>query len=115
MTRKSKTDGLRILDRAFYDGRPARIAARDRAYLNRRIAEQIHDLRIRAGLSQRRLAALVGTTASVICRLEDADYRGHSLSMLHRIARALSSRVEVRFVPVRRKRRSLSRARREVA
>lgn len=37
-------------------------------------------------LSQRELAKLVGTTASVICRLEDADYDGHSLSMLIRIA-----------------------------
>ncbi len=50
------------------------------------------------------LARLVGTTASVICRLEDADYEGHSLSMLRRIAAALHKRVEIRFVPVKRKR-----------
>ena len=43
--------------------------------------------------------ARVGTTASVICRLEDADYDGHSLAMLRRIAGALGLRVEVRFVP----------------
>jgi ribosome-binding protein aMBF1 (putative translation factor) len=115
MTKKAKTDGIRILDRIFYDGRPSRIAARDRAYLNRRIAEQIYELRGRAGLSQRRLAGLVGTTASVICRLEDADYRGHSLSMLHRVAHALSSRIELRFVPVHKKPRSRTRERREVA
>ena len=30
--------------------------------------------------------------------LEDADYRGHSLSMLQRIARALNKRLDVRFV-----------------
>ncbi len=41
---------------------------------------------------------LVGTTASVICLLEDADYEGHSLSMLRRIAAALHRRVEIRFV-----------------
>jgi len=40
----------------------------------------------------------VGTTASVICRLEDADYSGHSLAMLRRIAAAVGMRVEVRFV-----------------
>jgi hypothetical protein len=45
---------------------------------------------------------LIGTTASVICRLEDADYEGHSLAMLRRIAAALNQRVEIRFVPIRR-------------
>jgi transcriptional regulator with XRE-family HTH domain len=60
-------------------------------------------LRTKAGLSQRQLAKLVGTTASVICLLEDADYQGHSLSMLRRIAAALNHRVEIRFMPVRHK------------
>ena len=32
-------------------------------------------------------------------RLEDADYDGHSLAMLRRIASALEKRVEIRFVP----------------
>ena len=59
----------------------------------------IHQIRTEAGLSQRALAKLVGTSASVICRLEDADYDGHSLAMLRRIAAALNQRVEVRFVP----------------
>ena len=66
-------------------------------------ARKLHDLRDKAGLSQRELAKLIGTSASVICRLEDADYDGHSLSMLQRIAAALDKRVEIRFVPVRRK------------
>jgi hypothetical protein len=43
---------------------------------------------------------MIGTTASVISRLEDADYEGHSLAMLRRIAAALDKRVEIRFVPV---------------
>jgi len=46
----------------------------------------------------------VGTTASVICRLEDAEYDGHSLAMLRRIAEALGKRVEVRFVSAGRSR-----------
>ena len=54
----------------------------------------------KAGLSQRALARLVDTTASVICRLEDADYEGHSLAMLRRIAAALDKRVEIRFISV---------------
>ncbi|MGA7414408.1 MAG: helix-turn-helix domain-containing protein, partial [Bryobacteraceae bacterium] len=59
--------------------------------------------RTKAGLSQRELAKRVGTSASAICRLEDADYQGHSLYMLKRIAQALDQRVEIRFVPIRRK------------
>ena len=63
------------------------------------VAQMLHDLRTEAGLSQRELAARVGTTASVICRMEDADYSGHSLTMLRRIAEALGQRVELRIVP----------------
>jgi transcriptional regulator with XRE-family HTH domain len=60
----------------------------------------LETIRLRAGLAQRQLADLVGTTASAICRLEDADYEGHSLAMLNRIAAALKQRVEIRFVPI---------------
>ena len=67
------------------------------------VASQIYKLRSRSGLSQRQLAAKVGTTASVICRLEDADYEGHSLSMLRRIATALGREVRIVFVPSRRR------------
>ncbi len=70
---------------------------------NADVAQKIYDLRSKAGLSQRALAKLFGTTASVICQLESSDYRGHSLSMLRRIAAALDSRVEIRFVRNRRK------------
>jgi hypothetical protein len=56
---------------------------------------------MKSGLYQRGLAKLVGTTASVICRLEDSDYEGHSLAMLNRIAAALNKRVEIRFVPIK--------------
>jgi hypothetical protein len=34
----------------------------------------------------------------VICRLEDADYEGHSMAMLRRIAEALGKQVVVQFV-----------------
>ena len=60
-------------------------------------------------ITQRQLAKKVGTTASVICRLEDADYQGHSLAMLRRIAAALGKRVEIRFVPAVKPKRPKSR------
>ena len=64
-----------------------------------RIAQMIYDARKVAGLTQTELAEAVGTTQSVISQLEDADYEGHSLSMLRRIAKAVHRRVEIRMVP----------------
>jgi DNA-binding XRE family transcriptional regulator len=94
----STTDALEILQRRYYQGRPDRIAALDLARANADIARQIRTLRTHAKMTQRQLAALVGTTASVICRLEDAEYDGHSLAMLRRIAAALDRRLQIRFV-----------------
>ena len=105
MTRKPKatTDAVAILHRRYYRGHPERLVALEEARATATIARRIYDLRERAGLTQRQLAKLVGTTASVICRLEDADYEGHSLSMLCRVAAVLNKRVEIRFLPADRK------------
>ena len=97
--RTSTTDAVAILHRRYYEGRPERLAALEEARANDNVARKITALRLRAGLTQRQLAKLVGTTASAICRLESADYEGHSLAMLQRIAEALDQRVEIRFVP----------------
>ncbi len=70
----------------------------EEARVNDDVARKITALRKEKNLSQRELAALVGTTASVICRLEDADYEGHSLAMLNRIAAALDTRISINFV-----------------
>ncbi|MGD0008129.1 MAG: helix-turn-helix transcriptional regulator [Terriglobia bacterium] len=52
------------------------------------LALLVREMRGDAGLTQVELARKVGTTQSVIARLEDAEYAGHSLSMLERIAGA---------------------------
>jgi ribosome-binding protein aMBF1 (putative translation factor) len=102
--RRPKTsDAIEIIHRRFYEGRPRRIAELEEAEANDSVARQIYQLRKRAGLTQSALAKLVGTTTSVISRLEDAEYEGHSLAMLRRIALALNKRVELRFVDVGRK------------
>ena len=101
--RKPTTDALEILHRRYYEGKPKRLVNLEKARANDQVARKIVALRTQAGLSQRQLAKLVGTTASVICRLEDADYEGHSLAMLNRIAAALNRRVEIRFVPAERR------------
>ncbi len=103
--RRFTTDALEILDRRYYRGRPERLASLEEARLNAAIAQAIYDLRAKAGLTQKQLAQLVGTTHSVISRLEDADYRGHSLKMLQRISTALNRRLEIRFVPLRTRRK----------
>ena len=103
--KKVTTDALEIIDREFYDGKPERLAELEQMRADDAVARKIVELRTKGGLTQRELARLVGTTASVICRLEDADYEGHSLAMLNRIAAALHRRVEIRFVPLRRARR----------
>ncbi len=104
--RKPTPDAVEILHRRYYEGKPERLANLEKARANDQVARKIVTLRTQAGLSQRQLARLVGTTASVICRLEDADYEGHSLAMLNRIAVALNRRVEIRFVPAERRLRS---------
>ena len=98
---RSVSDAVEILHRRFYAGKPARLKDLEEARANEEIARKIYDLRTAANLTQTQLARLIGTTASVICRLEDADYEGHSLAMLRRIGGALNQRVEIRFVPIR--------------
>lgn len=52
------------------------------------LALLVREMREDAALTQAELARKVGTTQSVIARLEDAEYTGHSLTMLERIATA---------------------------
>jgi ribosome-binding protein aMBF1 (putative translation factor) len=50
------------------------------------LAMLVREMREESGFTQSELAKKVGTTQSVIARLEDAEYTGHSLTMLERIA-----------------------------
>lgn len=50
------------------------------------LAMLVREMREDAALTQAELARKVGTTQSVIARLEDAEYTGHSLTMLERVA-----------------------------
>jgi len=97
MTRKNR-DATRILDQLTGKNPKLRKMIAEEA-LNARVARMIFEARTRAGLTQAQLAELINTKQPVIARLEDADYEGHSLSMLQRIAEALGQRLEVSFVP----------------
>ena len=96
--KKTITDAVEILQRRYIRGKPEMEALLAQARIDNAVARQIYQLRTKAGLTQRQLAQRVGTKASVICRLEDAGYEGHSLSMLRRIAKALNKHLEIRFV-----------------
>ena len=105
MSKKKKvtSDAVEILRKRYYAGRPSRIAELAEARAEDALARKIYELREQAGLTQLRLARLVGTTPSVISRLEDSTYKGHSLTMLKRIASALNKQVEIHFVPKKNK------------
>lgn len=99
---KQTDEVVEILYHRYVKDDPETLAELEKIQADNDVARKIYDLRMKSGLSQRALAKLVGTTASVICRLEDSDYEGHSLAMLNRIAAALNKRVEICFVPIKR-------------
>jgi transcriptional regulator with XRE-family HTH domain len=97
--RRRSTDAVRGLYRRHVEDRAEMEAILEEERGKAGVGRLLHDLRTRAGLTQKELAKRVGTTSSAISRLENADYHGHSLSMLRRIAAAVGHRVQIRFVP----------------
>lgn len=67
------------------------------------VALQIAALRTQAGLSQKQLAHVLGTSQQQVSRLESPSYEGHSLRMLRRVADALHARVRIVLEPVKHK------------
>jgi transcriptional regulator with XRE-family HTH domain len=61
------------------------------------LGQLIYDLRTRAGLSQAALAERMGTTQSVISRLEEGGGARNRLDTLARVARALERHLVVSF------------------
>ena len=89
-------DGLRILDHLNGDSpKLHRRLERERQKCD--IAQQVYDARCAAALTQLELAKRVGIGRDVIARLEDADYEGHSLRLLRRIAKEVGCSVHVEF------------------
>ncbi|HIG30989.1 MAG TPA: helix-turn-helix domain-containing protein [Verrucomicrobiales bacterium] len=100
-TDKKTTEAFRILHNRYVLGRPEAEAMLEEERSNGEIARKITQLRDQAELTQAQLAKLIGTSRTVISRLEDSDYDGHSLSMLKRVAAALNRRVQIRFVKIK--------------
>jgi len=109
---KKTTDALEIIEKTIIKGDKKRhetIAARRE---ENSIARQVYALRTGAKLTQKQLADRIGTKASAISRIEDAEYEGHSLGMLRRIADALECDVRVSIVRRRRRQPPTSKAKR---
>ena len=113
--REPTTDAVEILRRDLIGNDPQAAADYEQAKADLAVARKIYGLREAAGLTQAQLAQRIGTSRTVISRLEDADYEGHSLAMLNRVAAALDQRVEIRFVPSNRPTVTRSRAGRRIA
>lgn len=101
--RKFKSAAVQELYDELIGNDPAAQQEFEQELFNIEAAQLIHDMRTRAGLSQRELARKVGTSASAINRLESDDYRGHTIAMVRRIANALNRRLELRAVPIKKR------------
>jgi DNA-binding XRE family transcriptional regulator len=100
MAKKRKTsDAVKILHERYIKNDPEMAGIVQDEREKSEVAREIYNIRKNTGLTQAELAKEVGTTQSVISCLENADYNGHSLEMLRRIAHALHCRVEVHIVP----------------
>lgn len=97
MSEVKGTDALDYI-RDQYGDDPDFAQGTARAHTDLMVGKLIYDARQEAGMTQKELAKLVGTTQSVISRLEQADYDGHSLPMLNRIAAALHKKLQIQFV-----------------
>jgi predicted transcriptional regulator len=101
MKKRFQSEALQAAYEEIIGDDQQRQAEVEQELINVEAAQLIYDMRTKARLSQRELAKRVGTTASVICRLEDADYEGHTLAAVRRIATALNRRLELRAVPIK--------------
>lgn len=95
---RKTSDALKTIDRITGEDTELRDMIAEET-VNVRVARLIYEARTGANLTQQELANLIDSKQPVVARLEDADYGGHSLSMLDRIATALGKRVEINFVP----------------
>lgn len=96
---KKATDAVKILHGRYVIKDAGRLASIEAEKNKLNIAAQIHSLRQRSGLTQKQLAAMMGTTQSVISRIENANYASERIDTLQKLAAALNCHLELRFVP----------------
>ncbi|MDH4307996.1 MAG: helix-turn-helix domain-containing protein [Acidimicrobiia bacterium] len=90
--KKQRLDAMSAEERAVFDEEYATVK------LALEVGEKIRDAREAAGLSQRELAARMGTSQAAVARLE-AGGVGATLTTLQRVAAALDLTVTVDLAP----------------
>jgi len=98
MAKRINDDFQKLLDEELKNPRVAAAFREEKEAI--RLAEKIHTLRKELGLTQEELAERLGTTQSVVARLENESYSGHSIKMLKRLARALNATLIIDLKPI---------------
>ena len=88
--RKKTSDALTILHDRYIKGDVDRLAAIEAEREKIKIAEQVYALRKQRDLTQKQLAEIMGTTQSVISRLENTDYESERIDTLQKLAAAFN-------------------------
>ncbi len=119
-TRKGlTTDAIVILKNRITKGNPKKLEKLEKELEQERMAlqigQEIYNLRKKAKLTQQELADMVGTKKSAISRLEDADYGGHSINMLLKIAVAVGMKLEINFIKSKSKAKTVKKKARTIA
>ena len=94
MSKKKTSDAIEIINDMIGDDVELKEMI-DEAAVNAKVAQMIYKARKESKLTQKELAEMIHTHQSVIARLEDADYEGHSLSMLLKIGKALGRTLSI--------------------
>lgn len=97
--KKKITSASKILHRREYQGRADRIEELEQTRREMSLGRKIRRIREEAGLTQEELAQEIGTQASAISRIEDADYDAHTVTLLSKVANALDMRLIIDFEP----------------
>lgn len=82
-----------IRRRLVSDARLRKAVEREKVHAD--LAMELFEARSQSGLTQQDLARLCNTQQSVIARMEDAEYQGHSISKLIEIASVMDYEVKI--------------------
>ena len=99
--RRKRWDAVQYLHDHYVKGDPEMQDLLEKAREAGNVARKIFQMRTQKGYSQEQFAKKIGTSPSTISRLENADYLGHSLQTLRRVADALEHVLVVEFSPLR--------------
>ena len=97
--KKTTSSAAEIMHRRYIKGNKKRLKRIDKERKRVEIAQKIYALRTQANLTQQELAKCIGTKQSVISRLENAEYKGHTLKILDKIAEAVHCHLTIDFTP----------------